>query len=157
MPPGRGHIVFELHELEGTIRRFRDMHMRQLENDGAEQPSVMQHWVIGYLIRHDGENIYQRDIEKEFRISPSATSMLLKQMEAHGLIERRSVPDDARLKKLAYTKKAADMHERDMDCFSRMDEYVDGSITPEEKDIFLDIVHKLGASMLKKIEEDTQN
>ena len=57
-----------------------------------------------HLYRHREEQVFQRDIEREFSITRSTVTNILQLMERKGYIERRSVPQDARLKKLVLTE-----------------------------------------------------
>ena len=53
--------------------------------------------------------IYQKDIEQEFKVSRATASNMLQLMERKGLIVRESVSCDARLKKISLTEKAKNM------------------------------------------------
>ena len=148
MDPGKGNIIPELRELENVIRRFCDVSMRSLE---GEQPTHLQYWIIGYLEKNEEEAVFQRDIEKQFKMSPSATSTLLKLMESRGLITRKSVPGDARLKKLTLTEKSKNLFSTHINRIRQMDAYVDSTITPEEKAQFLAIAAKLRDALREAI------
>lgn len=63
-------------------------------------------WMITYLSDHEGEDIFQRDLEHEFGISRSTTSKMLALMEDNGLVFREKVLSDDRLKKITLTPKA---------------------------------------------------
>ena len=63
-------------------------------------------YIISYLCENKDKNIFQRDIEREFDLSRSTVSTILKQLESEGLIERKSVIIDARLKKVVPTPAA---------------------------------------------------
>ena len=57
-------------------------------------------YIISYLCENEDKNIFQRDIEREFDLSRSTVSTILKELEKEGLIERKSVIIDVRLKKV---------------------------------------------------------
>lgn len=61
-------------------------------------------YIISYLCENEDKNIFQRDIEREFDLSRSTVSTILKELEKEGLIERKSVIIDARLKSRTYSK-----------------------------------------------------
>ena len=75
------------------------------------------------LIEHNslaGKEVYQRDIEAEFKIRRSSVSSVLDTMEKNGYIIRQSVESDGRLKKLALTDKAKKFgceHRKAIDAF----------------------------------------
>ena len=101
------------------------------END-VEQATPMHGWIIGYLYRHRDTPVFQRDIEREFSITRSTVTNILQLMERKGYIERRSVPQDARLKQLVLTEEGICFHEKTMLCFHQTDDYVAGLLTAEE-------------------------
>ena len=83
------------------------MEAKRLANEG--DITGMQRWAMGYLNEHADEEIYQKDIEQEFKVSRATASNMLQVMERKGLITRESVSHDARLKKISLTQKAANM------------------------------------------------
>lgn len=72
----------------------------------------MHCWIIGYLADHEAEDIYQRDLEKEFGTCRSAISRMLAAMEKNGLVERERVATDDRLKKIVLTPLAKQFTEQ---------------------------------------------
>ena len=60
-------------------------------------------WIIGYLADHENEDIYQRDLEREFRMCRSTASKVLAALENAGFIVRERVTHDDRLKKIILT------------------------------------------------------
>ena len=59
-----------------------------------------------FLDRHRGDEIFQHDIETRFCITRSTASRVLTRMEHKGLIIRKPVARDARLKRIVLTQKA---------------------------------------------------
>lgn len=99
-------IGSELRGLNHLIRRYFDScsHFRQIDKITGTNG-----WIIGYLADNTDKDIYQRDLEKHFSITRSTASRVLGLMEEKGLITRRSVPNDQRLKKLGLTDKAVEL------------------------------------------------
>ena len=87
--------------------------------------------------------VFQRDIEREFSITRSTVTNILQLMERKGYIERRSVPQDARLKQLVLTEEGICFHEKTMLCFHQTDDYVAGLLTAEENTELLRLLNKL--------------
>lgn len=141
MRPEKGNIVFELKMLGNLLKKNADAHFRIL--DEAEQITRMHHWIIDYLYEHRDEDTYQRDIESEFHISRSTTSNILSLMEKKELIQRLSVESDARLKKVVLTEKAVWQHLLHMETREKLDNFIENSITPEEKAELLRIIGKI--------------
>lgn len=59
---------------------------------------------LGFLYFSRKEDVYQRDIEANFKLRRSTVSSQLNTLEKKGLIQRVPVPQDARLKKLVLTE-----------------------------------------------------
>jgi len=79
----------------------------------GENLTMMQRIIIGFLYNHAqaGQDVFQRDLEKEFSIRRSTVTGLLQLMEKKGLIVREPVPYDARLKRLRLTPAAVQLND----------------------------------------------
>lgn len=66
---------------------------------------------IIYYLANSHDNVYQRDIEKEFNIRRSTATNILKTMEKNNLIWRKSVKSDSRLKRIILSDKAKEMQD----------------------------------------------
>lgn len=62
--------------------------------------------IILYLSDNSDKDIFQKDIQEHFVVTRSTMSKVLSLMEKKGLIERKSVTYDSRLKKIVLTEKA---------------------------------------------------
>ena len=69
--------------------------------------TTMQNRVLHYILAKSLENpVYQKDIEKEFRVSKSTVTEILQLMEKNGFIDRKSSKRDGRMKRIMPTEKA---------------------------------------------------
>ncbi|WP_099205942.1 MarR family winged helix-turn-helix transcriptional regulator [Scatolibacter rhodanostii] len=93
----------ELRSLNNLIRRYFEFSSHKNEVDTVTGNNG---WIISYLADNSQKDIFQRDIEDYFTITRSTASKVLTLMEQKGLIERHSVAQDARLKKIVLTDKA---------------------------------------------------
>ena len=92
----REDIGFQIRTLSHLVKRTVD----QAAFDGVDDhPTGVQGWIIGYLYRNRDKEVFQRDIQEQFSIRRSTVTGILQLMEKNGLITRRSVEQDARLKK----------------------------------------------------------
>ena len=141
-PPWEGPQV-----IPAQLRRVDNLIFRRLNQfsraNGVEQTTPMHGWIIEYLYRHRDTPVFQRDIEREFSITRSTVTNILQLMERKGYIERRSVPQDARLKQLVLTEEGICFHEKTMLCFHQTDDYVAGLLTAEENTELLRLLNKL--------------
>ena len=69
------------------------------------QLTSMQTMLLSYLYEHDGQDVYQKDLERLFQIRRSTATGILQILERDGYLIRLPVPQDARLKKLTLTTK----------------------------------------------------
>lgn len=67
-------------------------------------------YILGYLIDHKNQKIYQKDLEKVFNVRRSSMSEILTTMENNKLIERIPSNDDARLKEIKILEKGMKMN-----------------------------------------------
>ncbi len=93
----------EVHVLSNLISRVLDNSPTRLKIEDATGNNT---WIIAYIAQRTGTDVFQRDLEKRFGITRSTASKVVGRMVKNGLIERQSIPEDARLKKLVLTKRA---------------------------------------------------
>ena len=84
------------------IRRDLDRAVAQATGDPTL--SGRNIWVLRYLADHREEPVHQKDLEIAFRIRRSTVSCTVELMEQKGLLERRSVNGDGRMKRLCITE-----------------------------------------------------
>ena len=96
-------IGFELRSLNNLIRRYFDFSSHRKE---IETVTGNNGWIIGFLAENADKEIFQKDLEEHFSITRSTASKVLNLMEQKDLIQRQSVAQDARLKKIVLTEKA---------------------------------------------------
>ncbi len=142
------HITLELMGLTNQLRRNADA-ITALH--GGQKFTGMHSFILTFLFRQleAGREVYQRDVEKEFYISRSTASGILSLMEKNGLIDRLSVPQDARLKKLVPTPKAWQIMSLIRNDLETMDTRIESALTPEE----LAQMHLLLGKLWQGVEE----
>lgn len=105
-------------------------------SDGCALPnvSVSQLSTMGFLLFNEeaGRETYQKDVEQFFNLRRSTVSSLLRSLESKGLIQRVSVPHDARLKKLELTDTARKMNAHTLDTLWKINEIINRGLTREE-------------------------
>lgn len=117
--------------------------------DRAQGVTGMQGMIIGYLHRHEDQEVFQRDIEQHFKIRRSTVTGILQLMEKDGLIYRQSVERDGRLKRLMLTDKAVEVNRRIEQYLDAVDAKVIQGISEEELEMFYSLVDR----MKKNLEE----
>ncbi len=111
--------------------------------------SINHLWVIDFLYDQK-DNVYQKDIEKEFSINRATASKMLKLMEDKQMIQRIPSSDDARLKKIILLDKGLQLHQTAVDVRKVLENTLTTSLSDEEIKQFKSISQKI----LKGLEEN---
>lgn len=125
-------------------------HVNAHRNQTTPDLTAMQTWVIGFLYGKGDTVVYQKHVEEEFKISRATASNMLGLMEKKGLIERKPVESDARLKRLVLTQKAINIHNYVMEDIRLTESTIVKGMTKEEVAIFKDLLDRALNNLLEK-------
>ena len=141
------HFYMEEKAVGLELRSLGNLIKRQVESlanlQYAESITGTNSWIIGYIARHSDKDIFQKDLEEKFSVTRSTASKVIKLMEQKGLIERYSVPYDARLKKLVLTPRALALHQGIVEDFKKVEATLLQGFTQEEIDNFLSYIERM--------------
>lgn len=141
-------IGFQMKSINNLIRRRLDVRFTEV---GLGELCGMQGPMIGYIYKQSKtQDVFQKDIEKEFNIRRSTATVMLQNMEQKGLIVRQTVDHDARLKKILLTEKAKECHLRVREQIDAFNEELEKGITKEEKEEFFRILEKIKCNLTEK-------
>ena len=147
----------EIHDVSRLVGMIHNGLHRQMESDPVFQEmegvTGKNGWIIGYLCHHQGEPVYQKDLERAFNVTRSTASKVLTLMEKKGLICRKSVKEDARLKKIELTETALRMGEQMESSRIEMEQRLTRGFTEEEKAQMVEYLHRV----LENVREDIVN
>ncbi len=115
---------------------------------GNDEHTDMNRRVMVYMYERKGEEIYQKDIEKQFSLCRSSASGLIDRMIDKGLIEAFKA-SDKRLKKLVLTEKAMDCIEAIKAGLEQFEKKLAENISQEELDIFFNVLEKINDNINK--------
>ena len=116
-------------------------------------PKPLQGAIINYLYENKKKDIYQKDLEIAFNISKAAISDVLNTMEKNEMIERVQSNLDARYKKIILTKKAFNSYLDFTNHLNIVNSELEKSLTKEELDSFIFLIHKI-SNYLRKDDVD---
>ena len=111
--------------------------IRKLEN-----LSGTNGFIIVYIYKSK-EDVFQKDIEREFGITRSTASNIISLMEKKNLVVREKVDYDARLKKLSLTDEAKKYCEAVINDLYNFELSITKDISEKDLDIFLDVLSKI--------------
>lgn len=116
--------------------------------------SQLQHWIIRFLSINQEKNIFQKDLEKEFRVSRATISSTLQVMEKNGLIVRETGMQDARLKRISLTARSLEFSRKAEENVRQMEETLAAGFSPEEKQQLLSMLRRLRRNLEERRKEE---
>ncbi len=140
------NVGFVIHRLD---HGFRKRLSSNVEKAGIDEITLMHGWIIRYLYDRREEDIFQRDIERNFSIGRSTVTGIIQLMEKKGYLQRESVKQDARLKKVFLTEKGIHAHESIEGIIEELNREIMRGISDEELRIFYEVTHKLEANLFE--------
>lgn len=139
-------LAFTLRVIQNQIKTI----IRNTVPCSAKAPqSQLQGGILGYLYHHQEQPVYQRDIEKEFRISRATATNTLQVMEKNGLIVRKALDRDARLKRILMTEEAMQGHRQVEERMEMMEQRMIQGLSASE----VAELHRMLDIVLKNLEE----
>ncbi len=134
-------LGFEIKAANNMIRRKMEVIFAQQE---GYELNGMQGPLLGYLYhksRHG--DVYQKDVEREFRIRRSTATVMLQSLEQKGYVVRVASTEDARLKRILLTEKAIEHHNLIEEQIRDFNRQLEDGLSQEEKETFLNILDKM--------------
>ena len=142
-------ILFSVKTVDNLAKKVLE---RQAAASGQEL-TIMHAWIIGFLYNAK-EPVYQRDVEREFKINRATVSGMLTLMEQKGLIRRSSVSHDGRLKRIELTEHGRRQHEERVEHFLRLERTLEEALSPEELSAFLAMTDRLRKTLESLVQNE---
>lgn len=143
---GIRHVGRQIHILSHQLKRRKMMCQKGEEGLTVTQRSVLNHILLASMM-HD---VFQRDIEREFEIRRSTATGILQLLEKKGLVSRECVPQDARLKKIVPTEKAAAMRESMIQHIMETETILAEGIPPADYEICVRVLKQMSENLTRK-------
>lgn len=144
------NILYEIKTLEKMITRefIKDINFTVKKVDFVPTPTQMQ--IIGYIIEHNGQKIYQKDLENILSLRRATVSGVLKTMEKNKLIKRNIDTNDTRIKEIILEEKAKEIFQIKQKKVEELEKKLISDIEPEKIKVFSEVL----GNMIKKLEEN---
>ena len=136
-------IGFELKKITTRMKRILDLQCA----DSREPITGVQGWIVAYVCNNPDRDVFQRDIEEMFRIRRSTATGILNGMQAAGLISRRAMDYDARLKKIVPTEKAVILHEKAKKALDEFESNLKKNIPEGKLAVFFEVLARIGRNL----------
>lgn len=135
-------VSFELHILTNLMKRESESSCLCKFHRQTDLTD-MQSRIIAFLHQKKAEEIFQKDIEKEFSIRRPTVTILLQTMEKKNLVKREAVVYDARLKKVMLTPKSEELVKRSEEEMFRFEKMLTANISKEDMACFFRVTEKI--------------
>ena len=133
-------LLYNLHLLNKLIAREFICNNKDLF---CGDPSATQMIIMNYILNHQNEDIYQKDLEEALHLRRATVSGVLQTMEKHELIERVLCDNDVRCKKIILKEKAKKMFDVKKMEFFKLEEVIKKGLSDEEIEIFCHIIERM--------------
>lgn len=152
----RDHIGNEVRILSHQVHRWIENAPNKKKIDSVTGANA---WIIGFIWdkTEKNEDVFQRDLEKCFEITRSTASKVVNLMVEKGMVERQSVPWDARLKKLVLTDRGREIHGLMEKDFLVAEQTLSQGFSEEELKNFFDYIHRMQKNMKDSFEDRLKN
>lgn len=135
-----GAVGMQINCVSNLIRRSIDLRIAGMP---GEKLSRMDSWIIHYMLDHQQEDVFQKDVEKALAMTRSNVSKAVDQMVSKGLIMRSPVDYDARLKKLTLTPKVLEIHRQIEGEIAEFEKLLVEGFTTRELEQFKDYLERV--------------
>lgn len=105
----------------------------------------IQSRMLGYVYfqRRQEKNVFQRELEEEFKIRKSSVTSVIQILEKKGLVRRIGVPGDARKKELVLTEQGIAVQEAVLERLNRLEDMVNQALSEEERKLWFSCIRKI--------------
>ena len=116
--------------------------------------NMTQYHIIGYLLKHEGEDVCQKDLEEETGLKKASITGALDALTEKDIVARVQSKDDRRKNYIVLTEKANDFRKKLEERENSFSELITKDISDEEKEIFFTVLQKIRSNVMQTKSED---
>lgn len=150
---GKNKVLYQIRTLEKLIiRRYwveKGFTKEDFESK-MKKTSPTQMQIIEYMLKHDQEDVYQKDLEKVLRLRRATVSGVLQTMEKNNLISRITNQEDTRTKKIILNENTKKLFLENKKKFDEIEKKIIKGISNENLNLFFQVIEE----MKKNIERE---
>ncbi len=138
-------VLYQIKNLDKMIFRsiFNGSNIEDCEIKDMKMPTATQMHIIAYLIKHQREDVYQKDLEEILNLRRATVSGVLHTMEKNNLIKRVTDEKDTRTKIISLNGKAQQIYKENSKKIERLEEIIAKDISKDDMDIFFRVLEKM--------------
>ncbi len=125
----------------------RQMSYEEDKEEQRELTNMQKHILHFILLEGLNRDVFQRDLEKEFKVRRSTATGALQLLEKKGYLYRESVKEDARLKRIVPTEKAIQLRSKLLENIRNREEQIRTGIPEEDMEIFIRVLKQISENL----------
>lgn len=129
----------ELKDVQVLISRYAMKHIKSKDNE-VFRPAQTD--IMKYLF-NSKEIVYQKDIEREFKLRKSTISEILRNMESKGVIKKLDSKSDFRSKQIKLTQKGEEVLLELTSEIDKMEKLMEKDIDKYELEVFFKVIEQV--------------
>ena len=131
-------IIQELRSVEQLLKDY-------LGNDAVRSGkyNLTQYHIIGYLLRHDGEKVCQKDLEKETGLKKASITGSIDNLVEKGTVIRVPSTDDRRKNYIYLTDKVLNLRKQLKERENLFNDQIKGNIPEADKEAFFRVMDQI--------------
>ncbi|EGL46995.1 MarR family winged helix-turn-helix transcriptional regulator [Streptococcus anginosus] len=130
-------IVRTLHNLDKVIFRLINDELASLN------VSHIQALILIFLANHPNEEVFQKNLEKEFGLSNPTVTASVKSMETKGLVKKIKSQKDGRYYVLSLENKGKELEPMCSDIYEKIETQLKGLLSIEQFELLTDLNQKV--------------
>lgn len=120
----------------------------QDQDPGQDDLTNMQKLILHFILLETmNGDLYQRDIEREFKVRRSTATGILQLLEKKAYIYREAVKEDARLKRIVPTRRALELREPLLTNIRRREDLIRRGIPDDDMEVFVRVLRQMSANL----------
>lgn len=133
-------VLFKIKELDKKIVRTI---LKENSDINILPLTSTQIQILKYMIEHQNEDVYQKDLENVLNLRRATVSGVLQTMEKNNLIKREIYENDVRVKKIILNEKTKSIFLKNKQKIDEIEKNIIKNISKKDLDKFTQIIDKL--------------
>ena len=147
-PPPREELSDNPVKLCNEIARLFRNHMRSSDRQEGVMSQPGAHLVLSVLAIHDG--IQQLELVRATHLKAPTVSVIVKNMEAEGVVERRSDPEDLRSIRVYLTESGRKLDGENIARIRALDSHALQGLTEAEQEVLMPLLLRIRNNLLSE-------
>ncbi len=145
-------VLYQIKTLEAIILRkfLTDNEFNKNMPSECSKPTPTQMQILEYILEHENEEIYQKDLEDVLNLRRATVSGVLQTMEKNNLIERVTDLVDTRTKKIILNSKARMVFIERKKRIEQVEKIIINGISQEDLETFSRVIKMMKENVKKK-------